>query len=171
MAGCQKREGDREGSQYLFYSASALPHFSFFGNAPWVLFERVTWQQTHHFVFIFSLQAETSHRGSSGEASQRPTWLTYQWRARHILWACSVTHNWSWQQSLLLPTARKEQKLLGLRDMETLQYRALSVCLFVGVLLPLSLYFSFKRPKTHIDFHKLSAKPTVFKAMSLMLGV
>lgn len=32
------------------------------------LFLWITWQQTHYFVSVFSLSAETSHRGSSGEA-------------------------------------------------------------------------------------------------------
>ena len=48
-------------------------------------------QQKHHFVSIFSLQAETSRQGSSGEASQRPTWLTYQWRAGEI-YGSAVLH-------------------------------------------------------------------------------
>lgn len=139
LPGCEKTEAGKDGGQYLFYSATALPPSLFLEMHPG-FFLWVTRQQTHHFVSILSLRAETVHRGSSGEAQQRPTWLTYQWRARHILWARSVTHNWSWQQSRPLPTTREEQRLLGLRDMEKLQLQG-SLCVCVCLSLTLSVYF------------------------------
>lgn len=75
---------------------------------PGFLFPSITWQQTHHFISVLSLWAETSQRDSSGEDEQRPTWLTYQWRVRHIPSARSVTHKWSWQHAAPNPPVLKK---------------------------------------------------------------
>lgn len=79
--------------------SSLLLGFHCFRNAPRVPF---FWASpgNRHFTLSPSLQREPKRLSeTSGEDEPRPTWLTYQWRVRHIPSTHGVTHKWSWQHA------------------------------------------------------------------------
>lgn len=97
----RERERDREGSQYLFYFVAVFPPSLFVEMHPGFLLW-ITQQQTHHFVTIFSVQAETiaPRLFWRGQAESYLTVLPM--KSQNPFCGVAVCYTWSWQKSLPL---------------------------------------------------------------------
>lgn len=99
----------------------------------------ITRQQTHHLSPSFQCKRKRYAEALLERPSSiLPDCLTNE-EPKHILWACSVTHNWSWQLVPPSPPPEKNRAFLGL-SLKSYSTSALSVLLFQSFWLLSSLY-------------------------------